>query len=441
MPAQRSTTLGLALNHCPRAVDYYDAGTEYERGHFQGGVAAHAVLQELGEADRDRRPVDPRIAADRVVAAMLTGGRSFDGGPPEPPMKPEQAIDGADLALRFAANHEWLPGADYEVGLAVTRDWKPCDYRSPDAYYKAILDVRFPVAIEGDEDTEPMTGIGTRDYKSAWRSSASDLDSLQIKGQAAILYAHNPGVDVLVREIANLRTGAVHRAETWMDDAGKAAVTRWQEEIDLAIAAAETRGPDGRRLARPGIGCGGCPYVLVCDAAAVTLTAEGIPTDPKAAATAYAVHTAAAARLEAIVKAHADGGEIDIDGGTVGFTGKPERVARATMIETIARAWFTVGGDDWLEWAAKNERTVTLLTTAKLGSSAVAAIAAKLHPFVRGAGQGYKDARAAFSAACLETVATPKFGIHATKAEPVNGDGAPAYVDPAESYTADLETF
>jgi len=237
-------------------LDFAESGVFRDRELFQAGIAAHAILQAIGEAGQS---ADHRAIAEGVVRTLVTEGRAFDGIP-EPPMSPQQAADGRDIALRYLSNHPMPEAARYEIGLAVDKNWKPIPYASPDAYYKAAIDVLEVIETEA-EDGYPICIVSPTDWKSAWPTDESEVETIQLRGQAALAWAHYPNATVLLRRAVNLRTGARYEAETIMDEDGAVAVAGWRADIAHAIAAAEVRGTDGRRPARPGSGCMGCPYL------------------------------------------------------------------------------------------------------------------------------------------------------------------------------------
>lgn len=135
-----STRLRYALDNCPYALDLYEAGAPYERGHFEVGIAAHAVIQAVAqETNRQRRALsDDEIQshAERATQALIAGPRVYDRNE-EPPIHPDHAIEGRELALDWLIGIERPePGAEIEVGLALDRDGRSVDYWSGDAYHR-----------------------------------------------------------------------------------------------------------------------------------------------------------------------------------------------------------------------------------------------------------------------------------------------------------------
>lgn len=394
MTAYRSTTLALIDKHCARALDFAEAGTFRDTSIFQAGIAAHAILQAIGEHGPT---ADHREIAAGVVRQLVAVGRSFDGKP-EPPMSPEQAIAGREIVLHYLATHPMPENGKYEAGLAVDKDWHPVPYSSPEAYYRAAIDVLEVTEIESD-DGYPATVVTTTDWKSAWPTDASEVETVQLKGQAALAWAHYPDATVLRRRAVNLRTGAQFDADTVMDDEGAAVVAGWRADIGHAIAAAEARGPDGKRVARPGAGCMECPYISDCDdAMPIATTAKH---DPIGIAMEWMLIEARRSAMLPFVKALATEMPIVTPGGTVGYQDKPERTVTDGAARALANAWFL---------GAATETEVGMVSALKLSAGAVDALAKTLYPFDR-SDASWKANREALLAECIGKKMVAKFGV------------------------------
>lgn len=412
----RSTTLGMVSRFCPRALDYYEARVPSDKGHFQVGIAAHAVLQAIGEDLVAGKNSDIRAIGESVGRALVTHGRAFEGEP-EPPMTPEQADAGVELAIAAAPFAELSPDAFYEYGLAVDRRWNPVDYDSAQVYYRAALDA-LAVAEFDDDEGYPVKVVTVTDYKSAWSAGAADVDSLQLRGQALVAVARHPDATVIRRRIYNLQTRQMHTAELLLDDDGRATLDAWRRDIDLAIAAADARGPDGARPARPGAGCLGCPYLRGCDPARAHLRGTYLEGEPELLAQRYAVAAAVAADLAAALRTLAAEQPIEIPGGSVGFHAQPERYWRDEGAAAIVRAW-TGAADD----APVDDAVVGLVAAFQPGATAIERVGKRLYPHKRG-DTSWKDARAALESACLATRTVARFGVQKSP-EGVSADGSP----------------
>lgn len=418
----RSTSLKLIEEHCPSALDHYEADEPYDRDVFQVGVAAHAVLQTVGErlADSAEVPDLDRIG-DAVVRELVTNGRSFEGKP-EAPMSVAAASAGRDLAVNYILGHELSPTARYEHGLAVDRDWRPVAYDAPDAWYRAAIDT-FEVVEDTDDDGYTTTILVTTDWKSAWPTDATELDTVQLRGQAAVALAHFPDATVLRRRAVNLRTGVAFEVDVTVDDAGLATVAQWRRDIGHLVAVAETRGPDGTRPARPGTGCAGCPFLSRCEAARDFMRGSIFEdADATTMATQLAVADAFRKELWTWARGAAAEGNIEIEGGVVGFTEKAKREAVEDVALKLALAWFQPA--DPTDWAAKNGEILGLLKVLSLGVGSIESVAKVLFPANRS--KENKALREQLAAKLTTSATSVEFGITRTKspATPVTQEAA-----------------
>lgn len=337
MTPQRPTTLKLFAQHCPAAVQHYEDGTPQDRRIFAAGTAAHEILFAVAE----------KRSRDDVITALTSAGR--DGIDGEPPLPIDAVLEGADLADAWIEKVGVLGSraARYEIGLAADRDWNPVRYDADDAYFRARLDV-LDVLEEEDEDGYTFTGLLVDDYKTSWRAGEDWLTSVQAKAQAvlAALSWKRIGLDAppdfIRRQVTNLRTQQTYSADLILDVEGTATLRIWRDELALAIDAAN-RLP---RVASPGVGCVGCPYVLSCAPArefiaAVNPFGTGDPADLPAA---YAASKATTDALEVMVREVVGDGAVDTGAGVVGYQSQPRRQLREGAAE---RLWDLFGGDDY----------------------------------------------------------------------------------------------
>ena len=404
MTAYRSTTLKL-LQHCPRAIDYAEAGTPMDLDPFAAGIAAHAVIQAVGEsvsAGHKQTSDHSAVIAQGVARELVTHGRSFEAIA-EPPMSPEAARDGRNIALNWLATHQLSPAAEYEIGLAVDKDWKPVKYDSPAVYYRAILDVG-ELIEEVDDDGYRVQILCVEDHKSAWPTNADELDTIQLRGQALVALANAADTDIIRRRVNNLRTGAVYTVDTILDETGLAEIAQWRKDIDLLIDAADARQPDGKRPARPGAGCLGCPYLIHCDAAESVF--NGI--DRRETVERFAVADAFRAELFKLAKIATAESPIAIDGGFVGYREATENRPADDAARTLAHEWF---GEHSPEWDAANAQLLGLLAAMNPGAGQFENVAKVLHKFDR-ADPTWKEDREAFLSRTLTPVKVAKFGVH-----------------------------
>lgn len=427
----RSTALKLVEKNCAAALDFYDAGTPYDRDVFSIGIAAHAILEGLQKAKRARGQSlmfsAAEAVADAVCTRLVTEGRSFDGVP-EPPLSPRAVGEGRDIALRWWNRRidtapvpmDWRP----EEPLAMDADGSPVKY-SRDAYYRGILDLAGPVEAETDEDGYGGgIGLAVTDYKTAWGTSAAELDTIQLRGQALLALANAAHLGVIApvfirRRVVNLRTHKEYEADLYLGDDGTDAIlASWRKDIALSIAHANARGADGKRVASPGACCLGCPYVMACKPAQAFYAGQGInDPSPAGVAASYAVAEAVRAHLTPLVKTAAGRGAIAVPGGSVGFGVQEKRQGVKDIAERLALRWFHP--IDKAEWLAENGALMGLLKTLPIGASAVDAIGQRLFPG-RGPNkrEDWRDARVELAADLLTVTTGAKFGVHRDKAEP-----------------------
>ncbi len=331
MGTYRPTTLKLASKHCPRAMNFYADGAETDRRIFGVGIAVHAVIQSwiqaTNDCDRELDDVELTLVSLESCKRMIREGRKFEGAQ-EPPLPADDVWAGRDLAHAYVERHPILPSillSSAELGMAVDENWKPTRY-SPEARLRLIADY-VTVTEEVGEDGDGGRVLVVRDYKSAWSTDETELDTVQMKAQAVLAWIHHgedgepqmlteedirtapyhvkPVIDCLRQEVVNLRTGATFKRDLWIHDDGLDILDRWTEELDVTMRALDDGReeilpterlkemmtmrrddgsflyqigsrpglpatfdgleiPTGRYAVAPGGGCIGCPYVAHC---------------------------------------------------------------------------------------------------------------------------------------------------------------------------------
>lgn len=401
----RSTSLRLALRHCPYALDLFDAGTPYERSIFETGIAAHAVIQACAEeTNRQRRTLgdaEIQALAEDTAAGLIAQPRIFDRTE-EPPLHPDRAFEGRELALDWLLGVERPePGAEIEVGLALDRHGEPCDYWSADAYYSAILD-HVAVARRTDEETSARV-LTIRDYKSSWRAGDDEHVTVQRRGQAVVAWpVYGEGVDVLRLEVVNLRTRRVHFVEHHVEDGLAELLATWRRDLYATLAALDAQAGRSHRPARPGAGCMGCPYVLACDHAQDWLDRAQVPQTAEKRATAYAAAVASAEQIAEYVRLDCGDGSIPVAGGVVGFVPRERRQANERAHVELTEAWA----------GADTEATRGLLKALGLSVKSIEAVARTLFPL-----RQQKKDRDQLVEASVTRVVVPQFGVHPQQAD------------------------
>jgi len=331
----RSSSAKIFNNNCPKALEYMENNAPFDRDIFQAGIVAHAVAQKFGELKVNLEDFDKMTEiANAVVKICMTEGRAFDGIH-EPPIKPDSAFLGKEIALDYFRGNGSLPNdGKYERGIGMTDKGAPCDYEAQECRWKAILDLTYPELIEDENYT--VDAIVVRDYKSAFPTNAAELDTIQMRGQAVLTWLHNPGTQAIVQEVVNLQTWGTHRNIILLDDEGEALLNTWKTEILMLCGAM-----DVTREARPGAGCLNCWYSAACDDCL-----EQYSKHPKDEAVALATLEAQRKDLIKALKAHTAESAIEVHGGYVGFRKQTKRVASDNAAALLVEHFFMDDTDD-----------------------------------------------------------------------------------------------
>lgn len=368
MNCYRPTTLKLASAHCPRAVDHYERNRPAFREHFWTGIAAHECLAAIG-VQCHRLMRQPELgemlaASQQIVRSLVTTGRQFEGVA-EPPMPMEDARAGEMLAVDYATDERttWSPTAKYEVGYAFDSQWRRVAYGDSSRRFRLILDYFDIVEDEGEEYSGRMVLV--RDYKTAWSTSASELETFQMKAQAVAGWMVAGDVDGVRREAVNLRSHEVFREDLWLESGGREQLEEWRRDITNYMQALDDMiGPGGQRPARPGAGCLSCPWSLQCDASAVT----GADAKEEAARRLALIEGQRAQLIKAL-KASDVGEPLVIGRDRVGW----RATADQKPSDVAARAMFDA-------WTEKGGEVGGFLAALKPGMGALREVAKKLHP-------------------------------------------------------------
>jgi len=345
----RSTSLRLAGEHCAHALDFYERGAPYERAHFSVGVAAHAILEEVGkEAVRRGRYLllrEVEETAERTASELIREGRDFEGER-EPPLRSDLVWEGRDLALVYARECPMPPDGEYEVAAAVNRQFLPCP-AGEGAYLMARIDHK-ATRVAGldleldDEDGAAGPVLQLDDYKSGWSADERELRQLQRKIQAVTGWANwGRDHDVLRLRVINIRMRRVYETVILPNtEDGERLMARWRRDIEREIEARDVqRGPDGERPATPGACCVGCPYLGQCEPAARHLERRGLSTEPRDLAEELAILEARRGQLLGILREEAGEQPIPVPGGSVGFYAKEQETPRAEAPGVLAGLW------------------------------------------------------------------------------------------------------
>ena len=405
-----STLLRLLAETCPHALDFYERGVEGDTRIFGPGIAAHAVLDAVHRrinAGGGMRESIARALASKVIATLALEGRSHNGRK-QPPIALEGAVKGAEIALRYLSLTDYqLPqGARPEIGLAVDRDWQPVAYDDSKVHYRGILDLCG--AYQDEEDGHVY--LYTRDYKTSWATGPDGPNTLQLRGQLLLLMAHAKRLfdldeyDILVREVVNLRSGAVFAVPLdvtgWIDET----FDLWRQEISALVRRIERM--ERPRPAAPGPACGRCPYRRVCDAA------DPAAKDEANTARRFAVFKAHGEQLEGVLRELTSEEPLEVDGRLLGWQ-QSERVA--AHHEAGPKLWELVTG----KTATGSERTLLRLLTTTGGIRDAAKL---LHK-----GSDAEEAREALYAELTVKKPSARWGFHSPPPDPTDDPQPPAF--------------
>lgn len=364
----RPTTLRLASEHCPRAIDYYEAKRARFYEVFQEGVAAHECLASVGiwALTQHKQPSAGEIVriCEYVTKALMETGRRFDGEP-EPPMRAEVACAGRDLAIAYATDEatQWLvKDAWIERGLAFDVNWRAVDYTSPSRRFRLIPDV-MALLDDGGEDYAGRLAV-VRDYKSAWSTDERELDSVQMKAQGfAAFLLYGAEIDGVRREVINLRTRQRFHEDVWLESGGREQIAGWRADVTAYMDALDKmRDASGRRPTRPGAGCLTCPWAANCEAPHPMATETQVMAQRLAQ-----IEGERAALVEALKQAAAEQPFL-IEGGAVGWRKTQKQEAKTTAAHLMFMDWQSRGGD-----------LNGFLAALKPGMASLQAVASKLH--------------------------------------------------------------
>jgi hypothetical protein len=348
-----SSVLRYYLDHCIKTLALHLHGEFMETDQFQLGIAAHAVLQEIGRMGlTDFETIG--AVADQVVKTLTRKGRSFYDKP-EPPMKPDQAILGRNLALNFIAQNPLPRPANYETTFSINRKGEACKFE--DARLCAKIDCTYFTVDENDDYPGEMVVV--RDYKSAWPTGEKDLQTLQRHIQGVMAYKHHgKGRTAIKMEVVNLRTGRIFSEIVKLDEEGIALLESWGKEAldacdtcDELLSAKQIKGVAGA-------GCYGCPFVSTCEECRIAA-------DSKDDAIAYAAAVARASELKRRLLLRMTESEgIKVPGGKVGFETKKRNFRKVGAEHVILSEWH---GKDKEKISNEHGKEVGLLQVFQLG--------------------------------------------------------------------------
>lgn len=385
MKTWSSSSMRLFDRHCPAALGFHEAGVPRDREGFATGIAAHACLEALVRDMRRRSriptPNERSAVLDETVAKLTSEGRVY-AGELEPPISPSHATAGRDIVAGYLRKKPWEEGslpfchdAEPELGLAIDAQGEAVEFGSENARWRAILD-----AVEVDIIGEAVVAW---EYKTAWSTTAAELDTIQTRGHAVLLAANYPGLTVF-RRVINLRTGYLYD-----DVTDGPVIDQWRRDILAACDAA-----DKSRTPRPGAGCLGCPWILSCEAADYV-------DDP---AVRYVDHRAKADELARRLRVETEEGPIPVPGGVVGYQARDKAVPVEDVHVRLASEWMDEVPTE--AWRNRNASWLSLLASLNIGATGVRSAAKTMRP-----GRKEVRERTRIAESMLRTESTATFGI------------------------------
>ena len=392
-----ATSISLVSRACAFALELQERGVPADRSVYQAGIAAHCVLEGVSlctnEVNRELTPEEVNVAALGVCERLMSVGRSYDGKG-EPPMAPEAVFAGQEIALGWLLWNPIQPGGQVEVGLGLDGQGRPCEYwRGDGLKVRTILD-EVRIIRESDEESA-RTVLAVRDYKTAWSTDDSELDTLQRRIQAVAAWRTFGPADVLRLEVANLRLGKVYTRELYREDGLDEQIETWWGQVSATCRALDAQKALGPRPAAPGRGCIGCPYLLNCEHSADFYERRGMFRTAEQKAVAYAVATAMREELAEELRLEVESGSIPVAGGVVGYAVK-DRTKLGP--EAFARLWE--------EWEASGGQPDGFAKALKLTKTNAENLVKVLYP--ERADRAFRDE---FLAGLMQPDRTKEFGI------------------------------
>lgn len=387
MQVYSSTSLNKFIKNCPQALEFHLSGQYENTDQYQAGIAAHAILQRVGE--KKLKDFDKiKVFADSVMHKLITEPRKYYDKE-DPPMPAESAFEGREMALNYLATNELPDGAKYEIALAMDAKGNPCDLSK--ARYRALIDCVYEDK-DGDEDFA-YDVVVVRDYKSAWPTNADELETLQRRSQAVLAWLHYPDKQGIRLEVVNLRTGAIFIKTIYFTEENIAMLNQWRKDIlDLSNDA------DKKRYARVGHGCLTCGFAEICPALTAAATSKDTP---RAYIALEALRESARQRLKVELQ---ESQGITFDKTYLGYKDQGKNILTPAAIKQILANWYELPLD---VVESDKAQEVGLLKVLGLGSGNVDAFAKFVFK-----GE-HKQEKKEFLELCLTKKPQPVFGIWA----------------------------
>ena len=391
MKTYSSSTIKIFNDHCPRALEFYEDGEPYDTSQMDYGVASHAVIEAVGK-NKNNGGLLPGLVkriADKVCEELITNGRTFRGHH-EPPMKPDHAFYGQDVALQYLEANELPDNARYEIQFETILG---------ENEFKLVSLHDMVWEEDWSDEYGEKRVVVSRDWK-GWQGTEDELDTVQRKAQALTLYdsMEFSDFDEIRLEVCNLHTHRVFFKSITLDDEGNELLEKWRRNLYLICKAI-----DKTRKARPGAGCLSCPYSYTCNSRFIQKPKKQEEYEDWALCLMY-MET----QKQEITKLLKASQELPakIPGGYVGWKTWPDnKVSKELDNAFIVEEWYGYDGLDLVT----TEKVSGLLKALELGVSNIKALAKVMY------GKEDDAMKQDFLDKCLEKRKTRRFGIWRNK--------------------------
>lgn len=308
-----STAINTLNQSCPKGL-YAGVTGSMERDElvFAHGIVAHKIL----EVAHDNQGRISKQDALKIVEKACTETRTFRGTE-KPPLPFDRAMEGLRIAMDYLASKE-LP-----LGVAEAQ----FDGKAGDHEITAIIDLVYSEELDYSDET--YLAMVARDYKSAWNTDQSDLETTQRKIQQ-IVVAQNHDCDFVIPEVVNLRTGKTYRGDPVHIGSEEYRDMVAEVEVAAKVANAAMDNP----VAVPSTRCASCPFAYQCDS---TLLFPGSIIEQ------YLLAKNAIKELEPRIKEMAQENSIEADGLVIGYEAATRKKPSDDVAEIIAWDFHELG--------------------------------------------------------------------------------------------------
>lgn len=324
MIAVHPSNIKMAEQYCQYAIKLLHENVQYDRQVFQTGIAAHYMLEVIGnkanELQRSLNAFELEDLVEEICKELINKTRYYDGVP-EPPVPLADILEAKLMVLEYTRNNDLPHDANYEEEYALDKDWNFCDYNDPNAIFRTIIDM---VHVYKDEDDQIVAHV--KDYKSSWYITGL-LDNIQRKAQAVVVWMkYNP--DILIMDVTSIRTGQIIQKEIICAGNGQE-LNEWSDFIQQASA---TLCDLNKLIPQPGLNCYNCPYASSCQYVVLSANRSNDVVHK------YTAALAVAKSLEKQVKEITKENNVTQGNTTVGYVAKESKSIKKGAITELLNA-------------------------------------------------------------------------------------------------------